>query len=1088
MNEFKEHKGCVSGLETVTRLTFSYQMAEQTFLGPSDTRELYKKATINLYKKVLEYQALAIRYFGRSTLKRMGINVGTAFTQWADMPSILSELDKETRRSLNFLGQQKCISTLLAIDDTLIRLENELRDFIQSARAKGDDVAEITRWATSIMVELDHRDVRKELGELHYSSGRWFLEHSSLQAWKQWKDGYQCLWLKGGVGAGKSSLASMLIEDLVQSPAGLIAFFYCSKKNDEHKGSEGASKIARSNHENALKSIVAQIAVSKDGKEVYSGLQTLFNLDQGRKGPHAGFGLSLVDCLEMLNNIFTECHKDHFTIIIDALDECVDYDSFLGALAEAASSNRNVRFFFSSRLEVKVQDYFPEAKPVDLRLQNTKDIEEFMEIEFIWVKLELNLFMAEVKSDRIRLQDDIEDRLRSLENSKASGKTLLFDTYEKIYQKAIGGQNNEKHRRHAVTAALQWVLCAFRTLTWRELAFAISVRDDGSLAPGIEEGLLMDFCSNLLIEDSAGAVQIAHLSVRHYLEAREFSDFVPEAAHHQAALTCLYFLTSSHVKEFSKPKNTNATLTEGFEVYMAHYWSRHCRVAKKNEVLRDLVVSLPAKTPASPDESATLRKIVGMEGISASGEQSPSACRMYHELFVEFYQQVNSSTTSDIAVAPVIEQFTALGGDLRARSRTGTTLLHECTRFQLDDLSKLLMDSGAPVDARDQQGHTALHIAAMHQAEHGTRLLLLAGADKNATNFAGQTPLHVSIAFGCHQVAEIILSANARGLEKDIRGDSPMHYAAAMGYSVFIESLLLLGYSPNEENLNLETSLTLAIDSCHSDVVKVLLEHGAVIQESDRVKMRDSRDRTLTELALQVPQCDIPNAEPTKNSSGFPYTIEFEDKSARLCDFCDIAQWVTAPRKGTAYRHHASFSDLESSAEEGCPMCRLFSDDLKEKEISVTENRVDAAFMVRLEPCSGQGSRPDRKDKLVLSCNEADMVTYELCTDDSLPSLPTFVLDVGVDLDESTIRLVETNSEMKENYVYLSSRWGVKPGLMLKSYNISLLKESIAFGDLPPGLGDAVTITRRLGLRYLWIDALRKGNDYRSTSETRFWY
>lgn len=79
MNEFKEHKGCKDGLETVTRLTFSYQMAENTFLGSSDTRDLYKKVVIHLYKKILECQALAIRYFGRTTLQRLGINVGTAF-------------------------------------------------------------------------------------------------------------------------------------------------------------------------------------------------------------------------------------------------------------------------------------------------------------------------------------------------------------------------------------------------------------------------------------------------------------------------------------------------------------------------------------------------------------------------------------------------------------------------------------------------------------------------------------------------------------------------------------------------------------------------------------------------------------------------------------------------------------------------------------------------------------------------------------------------------------------------------------------------------------------------------------------------
>lgn len=43
----------------------------------------------------------------------------------------------------------------------------------------------------------------------------------------------------------------------------------------------------------------------------------------------------------------------------------------------------------------------------------------------------------------------------------------------------------------------------------------------------------MDLCSNLLIEDTTGAVRIAHLSVRNCLEGRKPSDFVPEVTHHQ---------------------------------------------------------------------------------------------------------------------------------------------------------------------------------------------------------------------------------------------------------------------------------------------------------------------------------------------------------------------------------------------------------------------------------------------------------------------------------------------------------------------------------------------------------------------------
>lgn len=184
MNEFTEHKNCIEGLETVTKITFRYQMAEEIFLGSNDTRNLYKPVVMNLYKKILEYQALSIRYFGRSTLRRLGTNIGTASTQWADMPKILSTLDNEAQRSLSFLGQRKGLRTLVAIYEILSRQESEIQTLNQNARAKGDEIAEVTRWACSMSVEFDHRDVRQKLGEAHHLSGRWFLQKPSMQAWR----------------------------------------------------------------------------------------------------------------------------------------------------------------------------------------------------------------------------------------------------------------------------------------------------------------------------------------------------------------------------------------------------------------------------------------------------------------------------------------------------------------------------------------------------------------------------------------------------------------------------------------------------------------------------------------------------------------------------------------------------------------------------------------------------------------------------------------------------------------------------------------------------------------------------------------
>jgi hypothetical protein len=88
-----------------------------------------------VYKKILEYEALAMQYFGRSTLCRLGRNfVGS--TRRADLPTELSKLHDHARRSLLFLGRL----SLLEVQE---HQQKAIVDVIQNAAAKR------TRWRRS---------------------------------------------------------------------------------------------------------------------------------------------------------------------------------------------------------------------------------------------------------------------------------------------------------------------------------------------------------------------------------------------------------------------------------------------------------------------------------------------------------------------------------------------------------------------------------------------------------------------------------------------------------------------------------------------------------------------------------------------------------------------------------------------------------------------------------------------------------------------------------------------------------------------------------------------------------------------------
>lgn len=71
------------------------------------------------------------------------------------------------------------------------------------------------------------------------------------------------------------------------------------------------------------------------------------------------------------------------------------------------------------------------------------------------------------------------------------------------------------------------------------------------------------------------------------------------------------------------------------------------------------------------------------------------------------------------------------------------------------------------------------------------------------------------------------------------------------------------------------------------------------------------------------------------------------------------------------------------------------------------------------------------------------------------------------------IRIVETATLLtRPRSSTLSYCWGQKPFTMLTQDNLLLFNQQIPFKELPRTFRDAIEVTRRLGLEYIWIDAL----------------
>jgi hypothetical protein len=85
--------------------------------------------------------------------------------------------------------------------------------------------------------------------------------------------------------------------------------------------------------------------------------------------------------------------------------------------------------------------------------------------------------------------------------------------------------------------------------------------------------------------------------------------------------------------------------------------------------------------------------------------------------------------------------------------------------------------------------------------------------------------------------------------------------------------------------------------------------------------------------------------------------------------------------------------------------------------------------------------------------------------------LPTRVVDVGPRDGSQDPRIYISKGE-QDHYLVLSYCWGGPQPITLTQDTLHRKTQGIAISSLPRSLQDAVTITRNLGLQYIWIDAL----------------
>ncbi|KAI0098179.1 putative zinc finger protein [Nemania sp. FL0031] len=487
------------------------------------------------------------------------------------------------------------------------------QEIVQRSRRNEDDqldeqglrrLRDVHYWLRATNADND-QDAHSKARADYPETGQWLMRNTTFQDWfnPQYPAIPPLLWINGIPGAGKTILASVVVDEARRlKPTPRVLFFYC-----KHKDSE------RDNFAALGRSLLSQLLKQDDG------LLPTFYQKSCRSGESVLTSEPLIE--ELLNLAFGNCKSAY--IIIDGLDECPrDQRKYITQwfrrLVEDLPNDepQRLRCVFISQDDGIARKDLAGLASIKIEAENNRrDIEEYSRIEAQKLKQSCPMLTQE-KASRIasgvvhaagglfllakliwfNLSNGIS--IAKLDEALEPGgfPTSINEAYHRIMERIAA--DAPEGTMEDVLRLLSWLVCAKRPLKWHEIQGMKSTNLDEQCVALERHGFIKspkDLCASLVGTREDGTLEFVHLTVKFFLIDEKHVDASAEEL--KLATFCIDYLNLPHcIGPPAKEQVLNGDYS--FLDYAVIHWLQHWEAGvtldthKHQELMEQLAESL----------------------------------------------------------------------------------------------------------------------------------------------------------------------------------------------------------------------------------------------------------------------------------------------------------------------------------------------------------------------------------------------------------------------------------------------------------------------------------------------------------------